>query len=395
MPMPSSWAAMDPNQQPDFAAYLKAQRPDLYPPAAGGVPGPVMAAGQQLDQAKAENQIAAATNAAAKQFPDGQDVPRGTPTQQLLDQIGGQQLDGLKQQGLTVDALKKSLGDLEGKDLPLNLQSIAGLVDSWTGSHNAQYAAPSETAASRAEAVQKLRDTIAKTQQGMSQDEINLLKDRLTASYHSDESIQRGKDRQLQRDAINAQRDIAAGDKASKQDQNLLTHYQDQFNKDPVVLDASKKLAQNSETAQMLELARSNPAVRKTIAIDMAKAIVPSRLNETELKAFDGSGKATDRVNQAFQDMESGTLTDENYSYLKQMIDVMQQHDKRTLLDRTEHHARQYSANSGKDFTKAANDLTGGTYTPAEPSTPKVGDIVDGYVFKGGDASKQANWSKK
>ncbi len=373
----SPWGAMPMPTQAQLNQYFQAPQGSGWPapppggdafvgpPAAAAMPPPVV-----MDQA--------ATLSGAPVAPAAPPVPRGTfhstettgtapnagATQALLDALGGSQLDSLKKQGLTTDALQAKLKALEGKDLPLNFGPIAGLVDSWTGSHMAGAVAPPETAAGRDAQVQKLQDAIMKSQQGMSQDEISYMKDKLSAQYHAEDIAGRHADRQIQREGIQAQKDAMLGMRQEKRDQDLLTHATDKFNSDATVVDATKKIGEVSNASQMLDMARTNPAVRNTIALDMARLIVPSRLNETEIAAFGGSKAASDKIDQMLSDMKGGTLSDTNYGYLKQMVAALGEHDKKVLSDRLEHHATQFAARSSYTKDEAAQAI-GGTAYPA------------------------------
>jgi hypothetical protein len=50
-------------------------------------------------------------------------------------------------------------------------------------------AAPQETAQTRQAQIEKLQDVIRKGQQGLSQDEVNMLKNQLQAQWHTEETI--------------------------------------------------------------------------------------------------------------------------------------------------------------------------------------------------------------
>ncbi len=318
---------------------------------------------------------------AAQLAPPPPPVPRGTSgpaaeatpnagaTQALLDALGGSQLESLKKQGLTTDALQAKLKALEGKDLPLNLGPIGALVDSWTGSHMAGAVGPSETAQSRAEQVQKLQDAVMKSQQGMSQDEINFMKDKLQAQYHAEDIAGRTKDRNLQRDFLAQQHQDALDAKTSKRDTDALTHATDKFNSDATVVDATKKMGEVGNARQMLDLALTNPSARSSLSLELARLAVPSRLNETEIKAFDpgGTKSASLRFGQIIQDLENGTLTPENHRYISQALEARAAHDRQVLSDRLDHHATQFASRSSYTKDEAAQAIGGTAYQKPDP----------------------------
>lgn len=107
----------------------------------------------------------------------------GPNLKSMMDELNNRELDSIRQQGLTVEALQKQLSDMGNKDMPINLQPIAALVDTWTGSKLAPYAAPIETKESRQKAMQQIQDKILMAQQGMTQSDIDLLKSKLSNQY--------------------------------------------------------------------------------------------------------------------------------------------------------------------------------------------------------------------
>lgn len=128
--------------------------------------------------------------AAALAKPRGSAAPAMRPGPAATDEIAGaisqlnsKELDSLKQQGLTVEGLKKQLGDLRGKDLPLDLTGLAALTDAWSGSNFAGSYRPSETAKDRQATVEKLQAAISGGENNLSEREINLLKDQLGSQF--------------------------------------------------------------------------------------------------------------------------------------------------------------------------------------------------------------------
>ena len=127
---------------------------------------------------------------------------------QMIDDINSKELSSLKEQGLSVEALKQKLAALEGEDLPLNLQPLAALTDAWTGSNFTQVAKPEETKASRREAINRMQQQVLQAQGGLTQDELSLLKNKLAAQMQMDQfSYKKNQDQiqnNLERDKLNA-----------------------------------------------------------------------------------------------------------------------------------------------------------------------------------------------
>jgi hypothetical protein len=180
-------------------------------------------------------------------------------------------------------------------------------------------------------------------------------------------------------------------------DRDLLGHAQQAFEKDPVVADANKRLAEVSGAREQLEAAKTNPAAYNELPIVMARLAVGGRLNETELNAFGGSKKIKDRAEQLAQSMKDGTLSESNYKYLNDIVGHMEGNASSVLQKRLGQHAQHYSSLSGKPLDEAAQMIGGNVYkTPqaSSPGAPKAGDVMDGYRYKGGDPGNPGSWEK-
>jgi hypothetical protein len=191
----------------------------------GEFAGPPRPADDDLAAAQASIE-AMATEKAVRDT--AKDAPRGTfgaeeqriaakfsrpasSVQELINRLNERELKSLEQQGLTVEGLKKSLGELERKDLPMDLTGLAALIDTWTGSNFAQSYRPPETARDRQGAVEKLRGQIAQSEQGLSENEIGLLRSQLNNAFqveNLDETKAHRKDQMaLAREQLGLERD--------------------------------------------------------------------------------------------------------------------------------------------------------------------------------------------
>ena len=344
-PPPGLWGQMDTAQStsllpPDFAM------PQQQPP-----PKPPQVVTDQAPLLKGQGQ--------QRTMPIDQG---GANTQELINQLGSAQGQASQNQGNMIAQLQDQLSGLKNKKLPVNLQPLAQLVDSWTGSKLAPAAAPEETAQSRQEQIQALQNAIAKGQQSMSQDDLNFLKDKLTAQYHADDIKQRGIDNGLKRDALNAEKATVAGARADKLDATQLQHYQDQLTKDKAFADATSHLAEVDKTKELLDQALVNPAAANALKLSMARLYVPSRLNETEINAFGGSKQIGDKLSQIEQEMEKGTLTQSNHDYLAKLVTAQELNAKKTQQKQLEFHASQYAHNSPHTLEEAKQLIGGSTY---------------------------------
>lgn len=124
-----------------------------------------------------------------------------TPTiQDAIDRLNAGNIDSLKNQGLSVAALKKQLGETTNKDLPLDLTPLAALTDAWTGSKFADSYKPTETYKDRQAAIAKLRDEIQKSEGSLSENEMRGLKDQLTNQFQMSNMERMDRQNQIQND---------------------------------------------------------------------------------------------------------------------------------------------------------------------------------------------------
>lgn len=310
----------------------------------------------------------------------------------MLNRIGDQQLEALRQQGLSVEALQKQLGDVKNKQLPMNLSPLAALADAWTGSKLSSVAQPAETAQSRDAEAAALQGQILKAQQGMSQDEIQLLKDKLTAQYHSEDLSQREADRQVQREAVAAQKDTVRSDKLTHQQREELQHAQDKFNNDTTVKDTVTKRAELDQIRNQINQAKTDPVANNMLPIALVKLYV-NRVSNQEVGLAKGSQALTDRAEQFAKEMSKGTLTEKNAGFMQELVDGMQKHGDQVLSERANHYGHTYSKLTGLAPETAIEHVSGGMVSaPTAATPPKPGDIIDGHRFKGGDPSKKSSW---
>lgn len=105
----------------------------------------------------------------------------------LMNRMNDKELDSLRQQQLNIEDLKTRLAGVDKQDLPINLQPLAALTDAWTGSNFAQYAAPKDTAQTRSALKDRLQAQIMGAQQGISDQEIAMMKAQLGNQMRMDE----------------------------------------------------------------------------------------------------------------------------------------------------------------------------------------------------------------
>ncbi len=288
----------------------------------------------------------------------------GAATQELLNQLGAAHTQSMEKQGSMLDQLRDQMSELKNKKLPINFQPLAQLVDSWTGSNMSSAAAPAETQQTRDAQIQALQGALMKGQQGLSQDELGFLKDKLTAQYHADDIKQRGIDNAMKREDQAIARDTLKQGKMDRFDQTQLTGYQNKLNSDKTFADATSHLKEVGQTRALLDDALTNPVAANAVKLSMARLYVPSRLNETEIASFGGSKAIGDTLAQIAKQAESGTITQENHDFLARLVDAQETHSKAAQQRQLNYHASQYAHNSSHTLDESKQLLGGDLYQP-------------------------------
>jgi hypothetical protein len=106
---------------------------------------------------------------------------------------------------VNIEDLKRRLAAVDQQDLPIDFRPIAALVDSWTGSNLAPYAAPQETTKDRAAIKDKIQSQILQAEQGLSENEVAQLRSRLNNQFQVD-NLQYRKERDAVQDAFERQK---------------------------------------------------------------------------------------------------------------------------------------------------------------------------------------------
>lgn len=110
-----------------------------------------------------------------------------------------------------------------------------------------------------------------------------------------------------------------------------------------------------------IDEALKNPVAASGLPIRMARlASGGGRINEVEINKLGGSQAVTDRLDQIVTTMTSGTLSKENYRYMKDVAAAIKVGAKKSLANRQKMHAQQFAQRSGGNVDEAYADLTGG-----------------------------------
>lgn len=307
-------------------------------------------------------------------------------------------------------------------DTPIqtDLSPLVALTDSWTGSKLAQGYKQPETVQDRQALMQKLQGELDKNSQGMSEQQVQLLKAQLETQARKEDRQASLANTQAQRDVANAIHGQTRDDKITHQQQERQDK-QDQLTQKAFdtarsgymsdTSDLRKKQVEFDDLNSLLDQSLTNPASAKALAIKRARFEVPSRLSDTEINAlgYKDIGDFSNRFEQAVQNATEGTITPENYKAIKDSLTIQGQNLNSAIAQKTADHATAYARKTGKAPEDALYDLTGSRDTsvlqpkqPAAQAAPakqfSSGDVVKGpdgnYQFNGGDSKNIKNWTK-
>lgn len=133
---------------------------------------------------------------------------------------------------------------------------------------------------------------------------------------------------------------------------------QDDFN--TATKDIVKEQNEVNTAQQQLDLALKNPIAYNTLPIKMARMMVgSSRINVNELNAMGGSKAVLDKAAQIGKQMASGTMTQDNYSYMKQLIGVLGNANDQAYQSFADLHTKQLGQLNGRDYNTNYRTLTG------------------------------------
>lgn len=305
--------------------------------------------------------------------------------------------------------LQKSLNE---RDTPVDLSPLMALTDSWTGSKLAPSYKLADTPQSRIAMQQQLQAELDKNQQGMSEQQVQLLKAQLETQARKEDREASLANTKALHDLAAVNHNVARNDKLDERDKKYFDTARTGYMHDTDEL--RKKKIELSNLNQTLDEALTNPAAANELAIDRARFTVPSRLSDVEINAlgYKSMGDLQSRLEQAFESAKSGTITPENYKAIKDNLVLKGNHLEDALQGKAAEHATAYARKTGKKPEDALYELVGDEYGPevlkpkkaaatasSAPATSgyKVGEIVQGkggkrYKFNGGDQSNPANF---
>jgi hypothetical protein len=169
------------------------------------------------------------------------------------------------------------------------------------------------------------------------------------------------------------------GTAQANKDTAVLKGYQDQTNSESKK--ANEAVAAADEALNGIDMAKTNPVAWSAVPIQVARGMVHGqRINQAELSKLGGSqGSVINRLNQIGQQAATGTVTDANAAYFKQVAQAMKNSavaERDSIVTR---HAKQYAQNSGNSVEDAYQKLTG-TEMPKQTAVPAAANAASDMV---------------
>lgn len=140
----------------------------------------------------------------------------------LVDRLNSQGIESLRLQSEGIKDLESMRNALLNQDVQTDITPLMALVDSWStsGARNnvASYKRP-ESGAEAQDRIRQMQGAIQKAREGLSGNELELLKSQLGIASQRELSADRAEERKLSREALKVQKDALHADKLDKQAQ--------------------------------------------------------------------------------------------------------------------------------------------------------------------------------
>lgn len=330
-----------------------------------------------------------------------------TPAQQLMDMVNSpeyqqkmQELEGATQQSL--DLQKQGIADNEtrlqqmiDRGQQVDLSPLTALVDSWAGTNYSQTYQKPKSADERDQAIMLLKDQIQKQKQGLSKEHIELLKNALAGGplkgMMKDTGTQSRSDRAFN---FKVEQDI---------DKKFSTDMKEAIDKGSNF----KVLAQNLNSGDLATVKSSLSKFARLVGdekgalsdSDVGRAMAKTLETDIEgLSLYLGSGGQID--NHVIQSMRK--MTDLAKQYFKKAYEIklgrtrnnlhaMPSYSGSPAIDKL-YDNNIASLNSAFDFN--VSDKKKSTAASKKVAPPKVGEVRDGYRFKGGEPGSPTSWEE-
>lgn len=275
---------------------------EALPPSAWGPPASAMQVPPPAAMPPEEPPPAAPVSRGTPAAPKTPGLPTKDALTAAMDALNSGQLGAMKDQGDTIARMKKQLGEAESKALPVDLSGLASLTDAWTGSHFAQTYKPDETPKDRAATIDAMRKEIIHAEQGLTKDQVELLRGQLQNAFQKD-SLEYRKQHDADLLKVMRQKSETGEDKASTARLDKLMHdlnpglasSRSDLGRNQATITAAKKLetlGQQGDAAkggltpsQMAEAGTAAGALvggGNTTALGMANHFIPASVGKDE-----------------------------------------------------------------------------------------------------------------
>jgi hypothetical protein len=316
---------------------------------------------------------------------------------QVVDRLNNSNLDALNQQQGGIDDQKKLIDNLKNSfQQKTNYAPLLALADSWTGSNLGKgYEAP-ETQTQRQTLIAQLQDHLQKSQQGLTDTQVKLMKDQLDSKYAAQQM-------KLLAGGMNSAKSGKDQDKAMQNVQQLL----ESARGNPAASQAEKDIyaAQkaNSLTNLYGDPNKLSQSQVNLLTAEIGKIASGGQSTQAELDGL-SPGTLNGKLSSVWGKLQNAPTPANAGAFIKQYQDyanALTGDAQKVISDKYGRiiESRKHQLGDDNYGLLKAHYLDRFTPQPAPasapPAGPQAGTVQDGFVFKGGDPSDQKNWVKQ
>jgi hypothetical protein len=295
---------------------------------------------------------------------------------QLIGQMDGKNLEGVQLQKEQIEKLKQYRDKMPEGSGGMDLTGLMSLADAWGGpsNHFAQTYKRPDTADERAAKKAAVDLQIAGQGGKLTDDELGILKDKLSGEIAK----------------------LHYGQIKSAQNSNDMDKFGERIvNKYNADKQVQKSLQVEGAADTVLGLLASNdPIAHQSIPTYMARLSGEvGNLSEADKRPFGGSNAFEARWAQSLENMKSGTLTDENKAFLRDLTVTLRQKAGDAKLNRAQQLSEQYGrVHQGVNPQQIFGLLAPGT--PYEKMKPlaRSSQKSSSSAFNDGDQQQKDGW---
>lgn len=337
---------------------------------------------------------------------------------QLEDLIKKRSLDSLDQQKSGISDTQSQLEAYKGMPSQLDISPLAALVDQWTGSNLSQAYNRPVSNEERLKTISGLQNAVQKARGGLSESELELLKNTLgdkkatvaaeeLAKQHAIENHFRQQEIDLKGKALGAKPAKNAGlDAVNKKFAEEYTTSIGGYSK------TKKSLDQVDSSIKALQ---ENPELTGTM---MIKAVPEAMLAKAGFNAAaEAQSNAYSSISNSLREIYGPQFTAKEGQRIlstawnkdlppevnirnlnrikKQMSDDLEAKMSAAKYYKEHNFSLEGYEGPANGESMSGDSLLNVIKDTATPPAPKVGDVVKGHKFKGGDPSLEANWESQ